>query len=83
MNRGCAADFLVTPATHRFAIPASRDLENIVDTTADFAPESQKCRFLHLRSINHNRKGLQPGRPKKHQRACGVTKADTHSNALK
>jgi hypothetical protein len=47
------------PATHRFAIPASHDLENIVDTTADFAPESQKCRFLLLRSVNHNRKGLQ------------------------
>jgi hypothetical protein len=82
MNRRHPADFLVAPAMHRFAVLTSRDLENIVDTTADFARESQKCRFLRSRSVNHNRKGLQSHRPKKHQRASSATKADTHSNAL-
>jgi hypothetical protein len=40
MNRRRPADLPGRPATNRFAVPVSRDLENIVDTTADFAPES-------------------------------------------
>src|ERR1700727_1063290 len=81
MNRRRAADLLVTPPMPRLGLPASCDLGNIVDTTADFTKESWKCRFPHLRSVNYNRKGLHSHRPKKHQRAASAIKADTHSNA--
>jgi hypothetical protein len=42
MNRRRPADLPSTPATHRFAVLASRDLENIVDTIADFTRGSLK-----------------------------------------
>jgi hypothetical protein len=40
MNRRRPADLAGTAAGYRFTILVSRDLENIVDTTADFATGS-------------------------------------------
>jgi hypothetical protein len=78
MNRHGTADFLVRPAEDRLAVPSSRGLENIVDTTAHLAQRSQKARFSRLPGINLDEKGLrQIG-----QKSISASQADTHSNPL-
>src|ERR1700694_243207 len=70
MNRNRSAAFPVTPAVRELEVPSSRDLRIDVDMTA----LSRDVRF-RLPSVNRNRKGLRPHRPKRHRRLSGATKA--------
>src|ERR1700738_3662649 len=70
MNRNRSAAFPVTPAVRELEGPSSRDLRIDVDMTA----LSRDVRF-RLPSVNRNRKGLRPHRPKRHRRLSGATKA--------
>jgi hypothetical protein len=55
----------------------ARDFQNNIDITAHLG------RFVWpLPSVNHIGKGLWPRRPREHQCAASVTKADTRSNSL-
>jgi hypothetical protein len=78
MNRSCAAAFLITPPARQIGKFVIAPFKPNVDNAAHFPGV-----IVRLRSVNCNRKGLRPHRPKKHRRVSGgATKAGFHSNSL-